>query len=82
MDQSRLSEVPTPVLSKRELQVLILASGGFGERDTGVALRISEETVKSHRKHILRKLDARNIAHAVAIGFRLGLFRDELREAA
>ena len=33
----------------------------------------SEETVKSHVRHLLAKLQARSRAHAVAVGFRRSL---------
>jgi hypothetical protein len=42
-------------------------------REIGVRLYLSEETVKSHVRHLLAKLQARSRAHAVAVGFRRGL---------
>ena len=39
----------------------------------GERLFLSEETVKSHVRHLLAKLQARSRAHAVAAGFRRGL---------
>ena len=36
-------------------------------------LFLSEETVKSHVRHLLAKLQARSRAHAVAVGYRRGL---------
>jgi DNA-binding NarL/FixJ family response regulator len=60
---------PTP----REIEVLQLVSDGLVNREIGTRLFLSEETVKSHIRHILAKLQARSRAHAVAIGFRRGL---------
>jgi DNA-binding NarL/FixJ family response regulator len=57
----------------REIEVLQLISDGLVNRDIGVRLYLSEETVKSHVRHLLAKLQARSRAHAVAIGFRRGL---------
>ncbi len=57
----------------REIEVLQLISDGLVNRDIGVRLFLSEETVKSHVRHLLAKLQARSRAHAVAIGFRRGL---------
>ena len=57
----------------REIQVLQLVSEGLVNREIGERLFLSEETVKSHVRHILAKLQARSRAHAVAIGFRRGL---------
>ena len=57
----------------RELEVLQLVSDGLVNREIGQRLFLSEETVKSHIRHLLAKLQARSRAHAVAIGFRRGL---------
>jgi DNA-binding NarL/FixJ family response regulator len=57
----------------REKQVLQLISDGLVNREIGERLFLSEETVKSHVRHILAKLQARSRAHAVAVGFRRGL---------
>jgi DNA-binding NarL/FixJ family response regulator len=52
-------------LTRREIDVLLLMA--TGETNAGIAARliISEGTVKSHVKHILRKLGAANRAEAV-----------------
>lgn len=63
-----LEQEPTP----REVQVLELISEGLVNREIGKVLFLSEETVKSHVRHLLAKLQARSRAHAVAIGFRRG----------
>jgi DNA-binding NarL/FixJ family response regulator len=57
----------------REIEVLQLISDGLVNREIGQRLFLSEETVKSHVRHLLAKLQARSRAHAVAIGFRRGL---------
>jgi DNA-binding CsgD family transcriptional regulator len=57
----------------REIEVLQLISDGLVNREIGDRLYLSEETVKSHVRHLLAKLEARSRAHAVAIGFRRGL---------
>jgi DNA-binding CsgD family transcriptional regulator len=59
----------------REIEVLQLVSEGLVNREIGDRLFLSEETVKSHVRHLLAKLHARSRAHAVAIGFRRGLIR-------
>jgi DNA-binding NarL/FixJ family response regulator len=46
---------------------------GLVNREIGQRLFLSEETVKSHVRHLLAKLQARSRAHAVAVGFRRGL---------
>jgi DNA-binding NarL/FixJ family response regulator len=62
-------------LSDRELQVLEAARRGLSNADIGRALSISEHTVKSHVKNLLKKLDAADRAEAVARGFEQGLLR-------
>jgi DNA-binding CsgD family transcriptional regulator/GAF domain-containing protein len=62
---------PSPVdleseLTRRELDVLRLMSGGRTNGQIARQLVIAEGTVKSHVKHILRKLDAANRAEAVS----------------
>ena len=68
---------PLPELEQeptaREIEVLQLISDGLVNREIGVRLFLSEETVKSHVRHLLAKLQARSRAHAVAVGFRRGL---------
>ena len=59
--------------SAREIEVLQLVADGLVNREIGVRLFLSEETVKSHVRHLLAKLQARSRAHAVAVGFRRGL---------
>ena len=65
----QLEQEPTT----REVEVLQLVSDGLVNREIGERLFLSEETVKSHVRHLLAKLQARSRAHAVAVGFRRGL---------
>jgi DNA-binding NarL/FixJ family response regulator len=60
-------------LSRREYQVLQLISDGMENQAIAKALFVSVETVRTHVKSILRKLHARDRAHAIAIAFRLGV---------
>jgi len=57
----------------REIEVLQLIADGLVNREIGERLFLSEETVKSHVRHLLAKLEARSRAHAVAVGLRRGL---------
>ena len=56
----------------RELEVLQLIADGLSNQEIGKQLFVSEETVKSHVRQILAKLQAGSRAHAVAVGFRAG----------
>jgi len=60
-------------LSPRELAVLKLISQGNSNSHAARALAITEETVKSHMKSILAKLQARDRTHAVMIGIDRGI---------
>lgn len=62
-----------PVLSPREIEVLELLSRGHSREDIGKALCISPETVKSHVKAILAKLEVSGRTEAVARGYERGL---------
>ncbi len=57
----------------RGIEGLQLISDGLVNREIGQRLYLSEETVKSHVRHLLAKLQARSRAHAVAVGFRRGI---------
>ena len=59
-------------LSPRELMVLRMVAQGLTNRAIGVALRVSEDTIKTRMKSILAKLDANDRSHAVTIAVRRG----------
>ena len=61
------------VLSPRENEVLELLSRGLSREDIGKAMGISAETVKSHVKAIMVKLEASGRTEAVSRGYELGL---------
>jgi DNA-binding CsgD family transcriptional regulator len=60
-------------LTARELEVLTLASTGLTAAQIAIKLEISPKTAKRHFENILRKLSAKNVAHAVAEAIRQGL---------
>jgi DNA-binding NarL/FixJ family response regulator len=60
-------------LSPRELEVLRELAEGHRNRDIGVHLSITEETVKGHLQRIFEKLGAKDRTQAVAIGVRRGI---------
>ncbi|HEY2791559.1 MAG TPA: DNA-binding response regulator [Micromonosporaceae bacterium] len=73
VDFPRAAGGRTPNLTERELQVLRGMSDGKSNAEIGRELFVSEDTVKTHARRLFRKLGARDRAHAVASGFRLGL---------
>jgi DNA-binding NarL/FixJ family response regulator len=73
--QSLAEHIGTEVLSEREIQVLRQIAEGNRNKDIGVQLSISEETVKAHVRHILEKLHAKDRTQAVSIGIRRGIIQ-------
>jgi len=57
-------------LTQREREILQLLADGMSNADVAGRLFISQETVKSHVRHILAKLEADTRTHAVAIALR------------
>ena len=60
----------TDMLTAREREILKLLADGMSNGDVAEKLFISQETVKSHVRHILTKLEADTRTHAVAIALR------------
>ena len=58
------------VLTPREREILQLLADGLSNADAAGQLFISQETVKSHVRHILTKLEADTRTQAVAIALR------------
>jgi PAS domain S-box-containing protein len=68
------------LLTDREREVLNLVAMGMGSTWIASALGVSSSTVETHVRHCLRKLHARNRAHAIAVGIRRGEIRLDLGE--
>lgn len=60
-------------LSKREREVLIAVAEGLNTKALADKLCISYGTAETHRKNIMRKLDASNVADLVRIAVKAGL---------
>jgi DNA-binding NarL/FixJ family response regulator len=64
-------------LSSREMDVLACLAQGKTTLQIATILFISENTVKTHVRHILEKLEAANRAEAVSKAIQMGLIRQE-----
>lgn len=62
-----------PALTGREIEVLELVRRGLRNREIGTSLGISEETVQSHVRSILSKLDVPDRTAAVDVALRRGI---------
>jgi DNA-binding NarL/FixJ family response regulator len=61
-----------PQLSPREREIMhLMAEGGTAEA-IGTALGVSVETVRTHVRNVIRKLQARNRVHAISLALERG----------
>lgn len=58
--------------TKRELEILRLLAQGYTSKEISCQLFISEETVKTHRKNILRKTEVEKITELVSLCIKKG----------
>jgi DNA-binding NarL/FixJ family response regulator len=71
------SRAQDSVLSSREMEVLKRLAQGMTTAQISSDLFISDNTVKTHVRHILEKLEAANRAEAVSKAMQLGLINSE-----
>ena len=69
-----LSDTLDEPLTNRELEVLRFMKKGLLSKEIAETLKVSINTVNSHRQNILQKLKANNSIEAVTFAQRLGLF--------
>lgn len=69
-----LSDTLEEPLTARELEVLQMMKQGLLSKEIADKLKVSINTINSHRQNILQKLKANNSIEAVNFALRLGLF--------
>ncbi len=67
-------------LTNRETQILNHVADGNTNKQIAHLLGISEQTIKSHVSAVLRKLNANDRAHAVALAMRDGWISIEKKQ--
>jgi DNA-binding NarL/FixJ family response regulator len=84
LDRVLLSERATsrlPGLSPREREIMHLMAEGGTAQDVGARVGVSVETVRTHVRNVIRKLQARNRVHAIAIALQRGDISIDRRDA-
>jgi len=76
-EEFRLQHPSAGALSPREREVLGLLAHGKTSAEVGVDLGVAEETVQTHVRRAMAKLDARSRTQAVASAIRLGWLPDD-----
>jgi len=61
-----------PQLSPREREIMNLMAEGLTAEQIGGQITVSVETVRTHVRNVIRKLQARNRVHAIAIALERG----------
>jgi len=72
VSMGKTMETITAPLTHRETQILNYIADGNSNKQIARILEISEQTIKNHVSSILRKLNANDRAHAVALAMRNG----------
>lgn len=63
----------TTKISDREKEVLVLAAEGYSHKEIAQRLYVTKDTIDSHSRSIVAKLNARNMKQAIAVGIRTGI---------
>ena len=71
----------TRLVTDRELEVLALIADGDSTNEIAKKLWITPETVRTHVRRLLDRLDARTRAHAVSIAYREGFLPSDREDS-
>ena len=71
-DNGAKSETPSPLLTKREMAIMKLASEGMSNKNIADELKLSRRTVEGHLRTIFNKLGVGSRIEAVLYGLKKG----------
>jgi DNA-binding NarL/FixJ family response regulator len=80
--ESRAAPSAIDSLSPREVQVLRLVAEGKSSKEIAVMLDLREQTVRSYRKTMMKKLGVNNASGLTRLAFSVGLMRLPSEQAA
>jgi DNA-binding CsgD family transcriptional regulator len=63
----------TPIITRREKEVLLLIANGLTNNEIAVKLFISITTVETHRKNLLAKFEVKNTASLIRMATQIQL---------
>jgi FixJ family two-component response regulator len=81
-DENALAEFRTSFssLTSREREIMALVASGLMNKQIAAKINLSEITVKVHRSHLMKKMEARTVADLVTIAQALGVKPDTEKE--
>ncbi len=71
LESNRTIQERYQLLTTREREVMQLITKGFLNRQVAARLRVSEVTVKMHRRHVMEKMQAKSIAALTLLSERI-----------
>ncbi len=71
----KLTKLEKPYITKREKEVIWHIAFGKNSIEIGKTLFISNQTVETHRKNIMRKMDVSNTAGMIRRSFEIGVLK-------
>ncbi len=72
VDIEKVFPTPSSFLTAREIEILSMLVEGVETKEIASQLFISNETVSTHRKNLLRKTEARNTSEMIMLAIRKG----------
>ncbi len=62
-------------LTPRETEIVYLLAHEYSSKEIAKKIYVSYETVHTHRKNILHKLNVKNVAGVIRVAYEIGILR-------